>query len=234
MQLFYNPELKQSDKKFFFDKNESRHIIKVLRKKKGDKIIITNGLGLLFNAEITFENQTACEVSILSSDYQKPKKNKIHMAVAPTKLNDRFQWFIEKATEIGVDVITPIFCHQSERKILKEERFKKVLIAAAKQSLRPHFPVLQKAISFEKFISQKHFGSQFIAHCQNSPKKPLKTLILSNKDTLVLIGPEGDFSPNEVQMAEDKGFQSVSLAKQRLRTETAAIVACHTIQLFND
>jgi 16S rRNA (uracil1498-N3)-methyltransferase len=234
MQIFYNSKIKGNDKTFLFDKNESRHIIKVLRKKIYDKIFISNGLGCIFEAEINSENQNKCEVSILNVCVEKPKDFKIHLAVAPTKLNDRFEWFIEKATEIGVDIITPIFCMNSERKIIKEGRFQKILESAAKQSLRAHFPVLKKAISFKKFIALTPMENCFIAHCYEGTKKPLKELAQYNKNTVVMIGPEGDFSLEEIQIAQNAGFISVSLGKARLRTETAAIVACHTLQLYNE
>lgn len=234
MQLFYISELRENHKSFVFDKNESRHILKVLRKNKGDNINITNGLGLIFKAKISSLNPNKCEVSILEVSHKKHKGYKLHMAVAPTKLNNRFEWFIEKATEIGVDIITPVFCTHSERKRTKEERFKKILNAAAKQAQRSYFPVLKKPMHFKDFIDNKSEEICFIAHCHNSPKQALKHLIPNKKDLLILIGPEGDFSPEEIKMAHDKGFQSVSLGNNRLRTETAAIVACHTINLYNE
>lgn len=234
MQLFYNSKIKSNEKKFSFDKNESRHIIRVLRKKIHDKIFISNGLGSIFEAEISSENQNKCEVSILNVSFEKPKDYKIHLAVAPTKLNDRFEWFIEKATEIGVDIITPIFCRNSERKTIKEERFQKILESAAKQSLRAHFPVLKKAISFKEFVAHIPKENCFIAHCYQQTKKPLKEIAPHKKNTLVMIGPEGDFSLEEIQIAQDAGFHSVSLGKTRLRTETAAIVACNTLLLCNE
>ena len=144
MQLFYNSELREGHESYIFDKNESRHIVKVLRNNKGDNIFITNGLGLIFKAKIKSQNPNKCEVSILEVSRKKHKGYKLHMAVAPTKLIDRFEWFLEKATEIGVDVITPIFCTHSQRKKIKVERCKKILNAAAKQAQRSYFPILKK------------------------------------------------------------------------------------------
>jgi 16S rRNA (uracil1498-N3)-methyltransferase len=154
--------------------------------------------------------------------------------VAPTKLNERYEWFIEKATEIGVDIITPIFCNNSERKIIKIERYQKVLISAAKQALRMHFPILKEPKYFNEFIKTRFDGKSFIAHCQEKPKERLKNFILPQKNILLMIGPEGDFSNEEIKLAENLGFKSVSLGNSRLRTETAAIIACHTIKLFNE
>ena len=234
MQLFYNSELKKHDKNFNFNKNESRHIIKVLRKNVGDKIFITNGFGYNFEGIIKISNQNKCEVSILNVFYTEPKKFKIHLAVAPTKLNERYEWFIEKATEIGVDIITPIFCKNSERKIIKMERYQKVLVSAAKQALRMRFPILKEPKSFNEFIKTRFDGKRCIAHCQEKPKQRLKDFIFPQKNILLMVGPEGDFSTEEIKLAEKLGFKSVSLGNSRLRTETAAIIACHTIKLFNE
>lgn len=234
MQLFFNSDLNDKDEIFCFDKNESRHINKVLRKKTGDKIHITNGKGYLFEAEIEIESHIKCKVKIIKVSYSKPNDFKIHLAVAPTKLNDRYEWFIEKATEIGVSTITPIICKHSERKIIKAERYKKVIAAAGKQALKLHFPKLENTIHFNDFIKKDLFDIRYIAHCQDSLKKSLKKIIEPNKDTLIMIGPEGDFNKEEIKLAEKLGFKSISLGNSRLRTETAAIVACHTIHLCNE
>ena len=234
MQLFFNSDLNDKDENFCFDKNESRHINKVLRKKIGDKIYITNGKGYLFEAEIEIESHTKCKVKIINVSYSKPNDFKIHLAVAPTKLNDRYEWFIEKATEIGVNTITPIICKHGERKIIKAERYKKIIAAAGKQSLKLHFPKLENAIHFNDFIKKDLFDTRYIAHCHESIKKSLKKIIEPNKDILIMIGPEGDFDKEEIKLAEKAGFKSINLGNSRLRTETAAIVACHTIHLCND
>lgn len=234
MQLFYNNNLNSDDKTFSFKKDESRHICKVLRKRKGDKILITNGNGYLFKGEIQSEGHKECKIKIIDVKFEKPKDFKIHIAIAPTKLNDRFEWFVEKATEIGINYITPIICKRSERKIIKEERFKKIIAAAGKQSLKTHFPVLEKTINFDEFIKKNIFSERYIAHCQNSFKYQLKNCISPKKNILVMIGPEGDFDPDEISQAEKYNFKSVNLGKARLRTETAAFVACHTIHLCNE
>ena len=190
--------------------------------------------GYNFEGIIRIANQNKCEVSILNGFYLEPKNFKIHLAVAPTKLNERYEWFIEKATEIGVDIITPIFCKNSERKIIKMERYQKVLISAAKQALRMHFPILKEPKSLNEFIKTKFDGKRCIAHCQEKPKERLKDFIFPQKNILLMVGPEGDFSTEEIKLAEKLGFKSVSLGDSRLRTETAAIIACHTIKLFNE
>lgn len=234
MQLFYNPNIDETTTQIDFSKDESRHIVKVLRKNSGDQLQITNGKGWLFVAEITLSDIKNCVASILSKSFEPARKYKVHLAVAPTKMNDRYEWFLEKATEIGVDTITPIICDHSERKIIKTDRFEKILQAAMKQSLHSYLPELQEAISFNDFINQPFKGQKFIAHCEESKRVSLKNALQSHTDVLILIGPEGDFSPNEIKTAMASGFKPVSLGNTRLRTETAAIVACHSIAFTNE
>ena len=234
MQLFYNSELDTSVKTFNFSKDESRHIVKVLRKSTGDLLMITNGEGWMFEAEVIIPNHNKCVVSILKSTFEAPRTYTIHLAVAPTKMNDRYEWFIEKATEIGVDIITPIICQNSERKIIKTERFEKILQSAMKQSLHCYLPSLAPAIRFSEFIKMPQEGATFIAHCEDGKKLKFKDQIEAKKSITILIGPEGDFSPKEIELALKHQYIPVSLGATRLRTETAGIVAGHTIQLCNE
>ena len=234
MQLFYNSELDTSIKTFNFSKDESRHIVKVLRKSTGDLLMITNGKGWIFEAEVIIPNHNKCVVSILKSTFETPRPYTIHLAVAPTKMNDRYEWFIEKATEIGVDIITPIICQNSERKIIKTERFEKILQSAMKQSLHCYLPSLAPAIRFSEFIKMPQEGATFIAHCEDGEKLKFKDQIEAKKSITILIGPEGDFSPNEIKLALKHQYIPVSLGASRLRTETAGIVAGYTIQLCNE
>jgi 16S rRNA (uracil1498-N3)-methyltransferase len=234
MQLFYNSELDTSVKTFNFSKDESRHIVKVLRKSTGDLLMITNGEGWMFEAEVIIPNHNKCVVSILKSTFEAPRPYTIHLAVAPTKMNDRYEWFIEKATEIGVDKITPIICQNSERKIIKTERFEKILQSAMKQSLQSYLPSLAPPISFSEFIKMPQEGATFIAHCEDGKKLKFKDQIEAKKSITILIGPEGDFSPKEIELALKHQYIPVSLGASRLRTETAGIVAGNTIQLCNE
>lgn len=234
MQLFYNPSLDNSFKQFFFSTEESKHIVKVLRKKEGDLLHITNGRGILFEAEILVADLRKCKAQIVSEKKSVPKRYCLHMAVAPTKMNERFEWFLEKATEIGVDEITPVICHRSERKVLKMERMERVLQSAMKQSLQTNLPRLNQPITFTKFIQEHIQGLKFIAHCDEGEKMELKRRVAADKDVTILIGPEGDFSKEEIQMAMDNGFVPVSMGNNRLRTETAAIVACTTVAIINN
>lgn len=233
MQLFYNPTLAPDTKEIFFDKTESRHIIKVLRKKSGDILLITNGNGLLSEAEISLANEKKCVALITTSVHKKKGWDYyLHVAIAPTKSLDRLEWFLEKATEIGVDEITPIFCSNSERRVVKMERLQKIIVSASKQSLKYHFPKLNKAISFTEFLNQDMDGKKLIAHCYDYEKTPLKNINVSSKTT-ILIGPEGDFSEQEVEQALNKSFTTISLGTSRLRTETAGIAAVHSVSLLN-
>ena len=234
MQLFYNPDLTESSSEIVFNKMESGHIVKVLRKRMGDILYITNGNGLVFQAAINLSSSNKCGAVIESVEsHEKPWSYNLHMAVAPTKSNDRFEWFLEKATEIGVDQITPVFCEHSERKVIKMERFEKIIHAACKQSLKVHFPKLNAPLNFFDFISQTDSRQRFIAHCDSSGKTPLKTNLKKADDYTILIGPEGDFSKREIKQSLEHKFIPVSLGESRLRTETAAVVAVHSVSYSN-
>lgn len=235
MQLFYNPQLTTDTQQFTFDKIESRHIVRVLRKKEGDKIFITNGLGQLFTSEILLADDKKCMVKIVDLEIQEDERNYyLHIAIAPTKLNDRFEWFLEKATEIGIDEITPIICEHSERKVLKLDRMEKIILSAAKQSLKFHFPKLNEPITFNAFMQSNFSGQLFMAHCEETSKKSLKSELKPSVKTTILIGPEGDFSSKEIKQSLDNNFIPVSLGKSRLRTETAGLVAVHSVAFVNE
>ncbi len=234
MQLFYNPNISESDSTFSFDKDESRHIVKVLRKKEGDTLNITNGKGWLFNAKLILANQKQCEATIVEKSLQKKRDFTLHIAIAPTKMNERFEWFLEKATEIGIEEITPILCDNSERKVIKTERFEKIIQSAMKQSLNFYLPKLNLFTSFKDFIEKDAYGLKFIAHCEDIDKQTLKSQLKPNKDCIILIGPEGDFSSVEINQALQSNFKPISLGETRLRTETAGIVACHSVAFVNE
>ena len=234
MQLFYNSTINETQTSFVFDKEEGKHIIKVLRKKEGDMLHVTNGLGFLFTTEITIASDTKCTVKIVSFEKQEVPKFHLHLAVAPTKMNERYEWFLEKATEIGIQEITPIICEHSERKVIKTDRFNKIIESAMKQSLHYYLPKLNDPILFKEFLKKEFNGQKFIAHCEETDKKSLKNELKTNENITILIGPEGDFSVKEIQLAIDNNFIPVSLGNTRLRTETAAIVACHSVVFSNE
>jgi 16S rRNA (uracil1498-N3)-methyltransferase len=235
MQLFYHPDLQPDASDISFGKDESRHIAKVLRKQSGDVLSITNGQGYLFTAELTYVNQKASQARIISAEKIAALPYHLHLAVAPTKLNDRFEWFLEKATEIGVAEITPLICDHSERKVIKTDRYERIIQSAMKQSLKVWKPKLNPAIGFSEFLQEDPSEEKkCIAHCYSSEKVSLKHTIFPGESVLIMIGPEGDFSPSEVERAVAQAFVAVHLGNSRLRTETAAVVACHSIAFINE
>lgn len=233
MNYFYQESLDNSVTQFAFSPEESRHMVKALRKREGDIVYITNGKGLVFTAEILEANPRRCMGQIRETRKVHPTMHSLHLAVAPTKKADRFEWFLEKATEMGVDQITPVICEHSEREHLQMERMRRILQEAMKQSLRAYLPTLNDPVPLGTFLEGKHPDLKFIAHCEEDDKVELKRRLAADKDVVVLIGPEGDFSTAEIRMAEDKGFLPVSLGQYRLRTETAALMACAVVNLIN-
>ena len=234
MQLFYNPNIDKDTQQITFDKIESKHIIKVLRKKEGDKIYITNGKGLLFTSQINIASDKKCLATIFSVDQKSRKRDyKLHLAIAPTKNNDRFEWFLEKATEIGIDEITPIITNNSVRTVIKKERLDKIIQSAMKQSLKFHLPKLNDLVSFNEFLGKNNTGNCYIAHCYDSEKKMMKEVIESKQDVTILIGSEGDFSKPEVEKALENNCIPITLGDTRLRTETAALVAVQNVAFIN-
>lgn len=234
MQLFYNPDINETTDSFSFDKEESRHIIKVLRKKDSDILFVTNGLGYLFKTEITLASDNKCTVQIISFEKKDSSNYHLHLAVAPTKMNDRYEWFLEKATEIGIHEITPIICDHSERKVINKDRFEKIILSAMKQSNELFLPKLNEAITYKEFVKLEIEGLKLIAHCEETDKKTLKFVLKPHENITILIGPEGDFSENEIALALENQFTPVSLGNTRLRTETAAVVACHSVVFVNE
>ena len=234
MQLFYSETLTIDSDTYTLPKDESKHVVRVLRKKIGDTIYLTNGKGFLFHAVVEEENSNKCRLQIESYTYQEPRDYELHLAVAPTKLNDRFEWFLEKATEIGITEITPLLCDHSERKVIKEERFIKIIQSAMKQSLHYHLPILHPLTSFTDFVKQCEVSNTYIAHCEELKKDSLKNNLKPRKSYTILIGPEGDFSTTEIELALQLGITPVSLGTSRLRTETAAVVACHSVAFINE
>lgn len=231
MNLFYQPRVQQG--LHYLEPEESRHSTKVLRMKVGDRIQITDGKGFLYNALITKADVNQCLFDIQET-VQEPLRNyHIHIGIAPTKNADRLEWFVEKAVELGVDEITLINCEHSERTHLKFERLQKIAISAMKQSLRSTLPSISGPVELTEIMHVTSATGKFIA-CVD-PKNPnhLKDIATANSTYLVLIGPEGDFSKNELQMASVYNFQRVSLGSLRLRTETAGLVACHILNLVN-
>jgi 16S rRNA (uracil1498-N3)-methyltransferase len=237
MNIFFTPDIENTS---YLSEEESSHAVRVLRMKAGDKIFSIDGKGGFYELEIINPHQKHCEIKVISKKNGFNKRNHyLHIAIAPTKNIERLEWFLEKATEIGIDEITPVICRFSERKNIKEERLEKVIVSAVKQSLKAHLPKLNKLCSFNEFVVSQQIADQacsekYIAHCHDDDKTLLKNAYSKGNSAVVLIGPEGDFSKEEVETALINNFKPISLGNSRLRTETAGLVACHTINLLNE
>jgi len=233
MNSFYIPDI--SGTSIRLNADESRHCIKVLRLKKWDMVQLMNGRGSLYKAVIQDPDSKNCLLGIVEEEKSQSNRDfHLTIAIAPTKNNDRFEWFLEKTTEIGIDRIIPTICQHSERKDIKPDRLEKILISAMKQSGQTYLPELASLTTFNEVVDATYDSVKFIAHCESGEKRLLKNSVPSGKNILILIGPEGDFDPAEIKLAIDKGFIPVSLGNARLRTETAGIVACHTVCLINE
>lgn len=231
MHVFYTPDIDRTQE---LPEEEAAHAVRVLRLQPGEEVTLTDGKGHFYRAEISIADKKHCLVRVLEKQLQAPLwKNHIHLAVAPTKNMDRMEWLAEKATEIGLDEITFLDCRYSERKVIKTERIEKILVSAIKQSLKARLPLLHSMTDFKQFVAQPFSGQKFIAHCYKEERQELKDIIHSGEDAVVLIGPEGDFSEEEVSLALSHGFIPITLGPSRLRTETAALVAVHIINLLN-
>ena len=230
--VFYIPDINGS--KYALNEEESTHIVRVLRLKTGDAITLTDGRGNLYRAVIVDANHKRCITELVKHlpEYGK-RPYRLHIGIAPTKSIDRFEWFVEKATEIGVDEITPLLCARSERKQIKAERMRRVMIAAMKQSQKAYLPQVNEMTAFDKWLKTQTAGCRYIAHCNEGERQLLKTAYQPEQDATIAIGPEGDFSSQEVMQAIDCGFQEISLGTSLLRTETAGIIACHSVNFIN-
>lgn len=229
MHVFYTPDIANTQE---LPEEEAGHCLRVLRLGVGDEVMLTDGKGFFYQAVIAAATQKRCMVKLISKTEQEPFWNgHLHLALAPTKNMDRMEWLAEKATEIGFDELTFLNCRFSERKVIKTDRIEKIVVSAVKQSLKARKPVVNEMMDFRKFMERDFPGQKFIAHCYEGEKPLLKDVLQPDEDAVVLIGPEGDFSPEEVTLATEKGFQAVSLGKSRLRTETAALVAVHLMNL---
>jgi 16S rRNA (uracil1498-N3)-methyltransferase len=235
MNIFYAPDIVFPE--VTLSPEESAHCVRVLRLGAGEKVQVIDGNGGFYLAVIAVPDAKHCKLMITETiGNQAQRDYSIHIAIAPTKNMDRFEWFVEKSVEIGVDVITPLLCNHSERRVLKSDRLERLIISTMKQAIIPARPILHELTGFKEFIARqgKNDTDRFIAHCEDTDRKKLSEVCRPGKNTLVLIGPEGDFSPDEISLALGRNFLPVSLGRNRLRTETAGIVACHTVNLCNE
>lgn len=233
MDLYYAPEFVNGN--YFLPHDEARHLIKVMRQGIGSQIQVTDGKGTIYNARVLNDNIKKCLVEIIEQQTNYEKRNfYLHLAVAPTKNTDRFEWFVEKAIEIGVDEITPIICDRSERKHINIDRLNRIAVSAIKQSVKAYFPIINEAVKFSNFIKYNINSQKCIAYCNHSNRMALNNCYKAGSNVLVLIGPEGDFTPSEITEAFDNNYIPITLGKSRLRTETAAIAACNIINFLNE
>lgn len=237
MQLYFLDQAAEKGSTVLLNQDESKHCIKVLRKTTKDILSFTDGKGSLFTGEIIDPSTVCCKVMIIEKKTFLQEKPTIHIAVSPLKQPERIEWFIEKATETGISEITPLICSRTEKSNINIERLKKISLSAMKQSGRYFLPIINPPVKFNEFIpaiSKTNIETQiFIGHCREDNKKSLKSSYLSGSNAIILIGPEGDFTEAEISKAIEQGVKPVELARNRLRTETAALVACHTLILIN-
>lgn len=234
MQLFFHPELEVTDTYITLSDEETRHCYKALRLVEGDNVLLTNGRGLKATGRLCTAAGKKAEIEIIESSLMPASTGTLCMAVAPTKNHDRYEWFVEKATEMGLQQLVPLICRHSERRNVQEARVQRVMVAALKQSQEYFLPELKEATDFETFIKQDFSGKKLIAWCGDDPKPHMKDAIKQGDSACILIGPEGDFSEQEVALAVAQGYIPISLGKKRLRTETAALAACHIYNLINE
>jgi 16S rRNA (uracil1498-N3)-methyltransferase len=235
MNIFYCSEI--NGNKATLTAEESAHCIRVMRQQKGDRVILIDGHGGMFDAVVKSPDSRRCGLEILKSIVHDKRRNySLHIAIAPTKQIDRFEWFIEKSVEIGIDIITPLLCQRSERKSIRTDRLQKLILSTMKQAMVPYLPSLNELTTFSAFVNHVigSTNNRFIAHIGDSKQKLLKDSLASQSNVIVLIGPEGDFTQSEIDLAIENDFIPVSLGKNRLRTETAGIVACNTVNLINE
>jgi 16S rRNA (uracil1498-N3)-methyltransferase len=234
MQLFYTPDIDPSLSQYFLSEEESKHAVRVLRLAVGDEVTLIDGKGGLYKAEIkdAHPKRTILQINSVTQGFNK-RNHYLHIAIAPTKNLDRVEWFLEKATEIGIDEISLIICQRSERKEAKAERLNKIITSAIKQSIKAYHPVLNAPVNLSQFLKQPFNGQKFIAHCDDGEKVELAQSIEKQSRYLILIGPEGDFTPAEVDTALQNGYKAITLGESRLRTETAALEACFEANFLN-
>lgn len=255
MHLFYTPGIESSDETYALGEEESRHCVKVLRLREDAVVHLADGRGGLYTASIRQADPKSCvlQIDTVQLEYGK-RPYYLHIAIAPTKNIDRFEWFLEKATEVGIDEITPVICQRSERRSLRADRLYKRITSAVKQSLKAYHPLLNEPRAFSEFIrgsfvrgsapttgeSSFREGAvaspgavKCIAHCGEAPRHSLRELAGPGRDMMTLVGPEGDFSPEELSAAAEAGFEALSLGESRMRTETAGLAVCFEVAFLN-
>ena len=234
MHLFYTPDIDASKPQYLLSEEESKHCVRVLRLNNGDELDLIDGKGGFYHARIADANPKRTLLQIVSAEQGFGKRNHyLHLAVAPTKNIERMEWLLEKATEMGIDEVSFLICHHSERRELKLDRLNKIVTSAVKQSIKAYHPLLNEPIAFSRFMDKPFDGQKFIAHCEDGEKATIASELIPRDRYLVLIGPEGDFSPTEITQALNNGYKAITLGESRLRTETAALAACFEVNFLN-
>lgn len=233
MQVFYAPDINGSE--FTLDENESRHLVRVLRMQQGSGVKLIDGKGNLYEGIIDVPDQKRCVIRVTGVQKDFEKRNyRLHIAISPLKNPDRFEWFVEKAVEIGIDEITPLLCRNTERKGIKTERINSIIVSAMKQSLKACRTVLNEAIPFAEFVKSELSGVKLITHCNTyHDRKNVKDVYHKGQRAIIMVGPEGDFSREEIELASQNGYIHVHLGNSRLRSETAGIAACYSVYFIN-
>ncbi|MCU0363972.1 MAG: 16S rRNA (uracil(1498)-N(3))-methyltransferase [Bacteroidales bacterium] len=233
MQIFYAPDI--AGKSYILDERESKHLIRVLRATRGEAVRLIDGKGNLFEGRVADPDPRRCRIEISGSSTETEKRSyTLHIAISPLRNPERLDWFVEKSVEIGIDRITPVICRNSEKKTVKAERLEGIIISAMKQSVKPLKTILEEPVDFSRFVKDRTEEKKMIAFCSDFPEKTaLKNACTPGGSVLIMIGPEGDFSPDEVSLAIAEGFIPVSLGQSRLRTETAGLAACHSVFFIN-
>ncbi|MGI6340093.1 MAG: 16S rRNA (uracil(1498)-N(3))-methyltransferase [Bacteroidales bacterium] len=233
MNIFYSSAI--TGDTCVLDESESRHCIRVLRMREGSVVRITDGNGNIYEGVVSSADAKRCRIRITGIVYSDTTKDyTVHIAISPLKNHERLEWFTEKCVEIGLDELTPVICHNTEKEIIKPDRLNGIIVAAMKQSLKAFRPVLNNPVTFVDFVRKDFTGKKLIAHCKNDiERNSIGSLYLKGETVTILIGPEGDFTEAEINLAMVNGFQPVHLGKSRLRTETAGIAACHSVYFIN-
>ncbi|MFZ2286853.1 MAG: RsmE family RNA methyltransferase [Bacteroidales bacterium] len=233
MQIFYTSDI--SEGKAFFSREESLHCLRVLRMRRGDSISFTDGLGNIYDGAIAGDDPAGMTATVLSVQHdERGRGYRLHMAISPLKNEDRFEWFIEKAVEIGIDEITPLICTRTEKRRIRRERLEGLILSAMKQSVKCWLPLLNEPITFSEFLDRQYQGKRIIACCDEAIERiPVTSVFNRGEEVTILIGPEGDFTAEEVKIAISSGLAAVHIGESRLRTETAGVAACCSVYLAN-
>jgi len=231
MQIFYTPDI--TGLEYTFSEDESKHAIRVLRMNLGEEVYLVDGKGNMFEAVISDAHPKRCKILVKNVINNYEKRNyHLHVAISPLKNPDRYEWFLEKSTEIGIDMITPLLCERSEKKIINPDRANRIVESAMKQSIKAYHPVVKPLAKFTDLLKNASEEVKMIACCEGE-RKLIRDCYKPGQQAMILIGPEGDFTEDEIALAKANGFIPITMGESRLRTETAGLTACLSINFLN-